>query len=261
MTFGSIAADRLTKVMGVVNVTPDSFFDGGRWADPSAAIEHGLDLAKSGADYLDIGAESTRPGFEPVPADEQLRRLLPVLDGLVPVGLPISVDTRDAHVAYTAILAGATVINDVNGGSDQAMLDVVAEAGIDYICQSWRRDSAESGWLAVRDDLLWRRDACLDAGVGADHIILDPGLGFSDHLSDDWEILAHLDDFIALPHRVLIGASNKRFVRQVANTDDAAIAAANIAITTWCAMKGAWAVRTHTIVGHKQAIATVDRMR
>jgi len=250
----------MTLVMGVVNVTPDSFFDGGQWADPASAIEHGLDLAAAGADYLDIGAESTRPGFEPVPADEQLRRLMPVLAGLSSAGVPISVDTRDAHVAYAAIAAGASVINDVCGGVDAAMLGVVAAADVDYICQSWRRDSTEIGWQAVRDDLLWRRDACLDAGIDGDHIILDPGLGFGRRLQDDWEIVAHLDDFVALPHRVLIGASNKRFVRQVANVDDAAVEPANIAVTTFCATKGVWAVRTHTVAGHKQAIAVVEKI-
>ena len=252
----------MTLVMGVVNVTPDSFFDGGRWADPAAAIDHGMDLVAAGADILDIGAESTRPGFEPVGSEEQLRRLMPVLAGLNSAGVPLSVDTRDAHVAYAAISAGATIINDVSGGDgDPAMLGVVAAAGVDYVCQSWRRDSAANGWLAARDDLLWRRDACLDAGVSADHIILDPGLGFGDDIADDWEMLAHLDDFVALPHRVLIGASNKRFVRTTAGADDAPVEAANIAITTWCAAKGVWAVRVHTIAGHKQAIATIERIR
>jgi len=256
------AVGQATKVMGVVNVTPDSFFDGGQWRDPTAAVSHGLDLVAAGADLLDIGAESTRPGFEPVPADEQLRRLLPVLHGLEPAGVPISVDTRDASVAHAAISAGAAIINDVSGGDgDPAMFDVVAQADVDYVCQSWRRGSAVAGWRAVMDDLLWRRDACLDAGIAAKHIILDPGLGFGDDLQDDWAILAHLDAFVALPHRVLVGASNKRFSRQVgSNAGIATIDASNIAITTWCASQGVWAVRTHTVTSHKQAIAVIDRI-
>jgi len=255
------AASHHTKLMGVVNVTPDSFFDGGLWADPAAAVGHGLDLAAAGADYLDIGAESTKPGFEPVPADEQLRRLLPVLHGLQPAGVPISVDTRDAHVAHTVIAAGAAIINDVSGGDgDPAMFDVVSQAGVDYVCQSWRRGTTGADWRAALDDLLWRRDACLDAGIAAEHIILDPGLGFGDDPSDDWGILAHVDDFVALPHRVLIGASNKRFVRLTSGAIDGALEASNIAITTWCASWGVWAVRTHSIAGHKQAIAVIDRI-
>jgi len=249
-----------TMVMGVINVTPDSFFDRGRWADPAAAIEHGLDMVSYGADILDIGAESTRPGFEPVPADEQLRRLLPVIHGLTITGVPISVDTRAAHVAYAAISAGASIINDVNGGSDPAMLDTVAQAGVDYICQSWRRQSGVSGWQGVLDDLLWRRDACLDAGLSAGRIILDPGLGFGENLQDDWSILAHISHFVALPHRVLIGASNKRFVRAIGSVDDTTMEASNVAITTWCAGAGVWAVRTHSIANHKRAVATVERI-
>jgi len=251
---------RPTKLMGVVNVTPDSFFDGGRHADAGAAIEHGFDLIAAGADILDIGAESTRPGFEPVDADEQLRRLMPVLQGLISAGAPISVDTRDARVAHAAISAGATIINDVNGGTDAAMLDVVAQAGVDYICQSWRRGSSTSGWRVVLDDLLWRRDACLDAGISADRVILDPGLGFGDSREEDWAVLAHIESFTALPHRVLVGASNKRFVRQSGDGTDEATEAANIAITTWCAAEGIWAVRAHNIAGHKQAITVITQI-
>ncbi|MCL2489318.1 MAG: dihydropteroate synthase [Propionibacteriaceae bacterium] len=252
---------RPTKVMGVVNVTPDSFFDGGKWINPTAAINHGLDLVEAGADVLDVGAESTRPGFEPVPADEQLRRLLPVLYGLEQAGVPISVDTRDARVAHEAISAGATIINDVSGGDgDPTMFDLVAQAGVDYVCQSWRRGMPATNWRATLDDLLWRRDACLDAGICAEHIILDPGLGFGGDLQDDWGILAHLGAFTALPHRILIGASNKRFVQQAGNDTPQAVTTSNIAITAWCATQGVWAVRTHTVTEHKQAIAVIGRI-
>jgi len=253
---------RPTKVMGVVNVTPDSFFDGGKWINTAAAINHGLDLVEAGADILDIGAESTRPGFEPVPADEQLRRLLPVLHGLESAGVPISVDTRDAHVANASITAGATIINDVSGGDgDPAMFDVVVRTGVDYVCQSWRRGMPAADWQATLDDLLWRRDACLEAGIEAERIILDPGLGFGGDSQDDWSILAHLDAFTALPHRILVGASNKRFVRQAGNDTAQAVMTSNIAITTWCATQGVWAVRTHTVTDHKQAIAVVGRIK
>ncbi|MCL2652187.1 MAG: dihydropteroate synthase [Propionibacteriaceae bacterium] len=262
MTYAPDAAEHPTKVMGIINVTPDSFFDGGQWSNQVAAIDHGLDLVAAGADILDIGAESTRPGFEPVPTDEQLRRLLPVLHGLESAGVPISVDTRDATVAHAAISAGATIINDVSGGDgDAAMLDVVAQAGVDYVCQSWRRGLAATDWRATLDDLLWRRDACIDAGIETAHIILDPGLGFGGDLQDDWNILTHIDAFTALPHRVLVGASNKRFVQQAGSNADWAVETSNIAITTWCASQGVWAVRTHTVADHKQAIAVMSRIK
>lgn len=254
-------------VMGIVNVTPDSFSDGGQWLDPAAAIGHCRDLIADGADLLDIGAESTRPGFEEVPAPAQIDRLLPVLEGLGEVAVPLSVDTRDARVAQAAIQAGATIVNDVSGGThDRAMMGLIAETGVEYICQLWRRDSPARGWRAAFDDLLGRRDACLDAGIAGENIILDPGLGFGNSLDDDWQVLSNIEVLTQLPHRVLIGASRKRFLRLGAIPEStqetgAGIAdAAGIAVTAWCATHGVWAVRTHTVADHKQAIAVTGRL-
>ena len=271
-----------TLVMGIVNVTPDSFSDGGRWAAPADAIAHGRALLDEGADLLDIGAESTRPGFTPVPPTEQLRRLLPVLNGLADTGVPLSVDTRSAQVAGAAIAAGATIINDVSGGlGDPAMLTLVAGAGVDYICQLWlRRTGGQSDgretiadhprpvpekpfWQQTADELRRRRDACLAAGVSPKHLILDPGLGFGPSPAADWETLAHLDAITALGGRILIGASRKRFLAEtVAGPDDSAgeREAAGVAVTFWCAQHNIWAVRAHTAAPHRQAIAVAGRL-
>ena len=256
-----------TKIMGIVNVTPDSFFDGGRWLDQTAAIGHCFDLIAEGADLLDIGAESTRPDFGDVPGPVQIGRLLPVLEGIRGAGVPISVDTRDADVARDAIDAGATIVNDVSGGThDRAMMALVAETGVDYICQLWRRDSEATGWEKAFDELLRRRDACLDAGIAEGRIILDPGLGFGRSLADDWQILSNVKALTELPHRVLIGASHKRFLQPggvahaAKKTEKPFADAADIAVTTWCAAHGVWAVRTHTVADHKKAVAVIARL-
>ena len=271
-----------TLVMGIVNVTPDSFSDGGRWAAPADAITHGQALLAEGADLLDIGAESTRPGFTPVAPAEQLRRLLPVLNGLADTGVPLSVDTRSAQVAGAAIAAGATIVNDVSGGqADPAMFTLVAGAGVDYICQLWlRRTGGQSDgretiadhphpapekpfWQQTVDELRHRRDACLAAGVAPKHLILDPGLGFGPSPAADWETLAHLDAITALGGRILIGASRKRFLAETVAATDAPAderEAAGVAVTFWCAQHNIWAVRVHTAAPHRQAIAVAGRL-
>ncbi|MCL2782748.1 MAG: dihydropteroate synthase [Propionibacteriaceae bacterium] len=258
---------RRTLVMGIVNVTPDSFSDGGRWFDADVAIGHAKDLVAAGADMLDIGAESTRPGYSPVAPDEQIRRLLPVLKGLTDTGVPLSVDTMSADVANAAVAAGATIINDVSGGlCDPAILPGVAAAGVDYICQLWtgwpsHHARMPEPWTQTRDELLWRRDACLDAGIAADHIVLDPGLGFGKQPEENWQILRNLLAFAQLGHRVLIGASRKRFLTDVTGPIPFGERdCAGAAITAWCAQQGIWAVRVHNVTPHRQTIDVMDRL-
>jgi len=250
----------MTLIMGVVNATPDSFSGDGR--DAASAVRHGFDLVSQGADMLDIGAESTRPGFTPVSPREQIDRLIPVLQGLTAAGVPLSVDTMSAEVAHTAIAAGANMVNDVSGGlGDPAMLELVAASEVDYVCCWWTGwpshefSTVISGrpiWRRTADELLWRRDACLDAGIEPRRIVLDPGLGFGKSAGDNWQILAHLDTITALGHRVLVAASRKRFLNQsdVATT----------AVTAWCVQHGAWAVRVHDVAGNRAAIAVMDRL-
>lgn len=258
-----------TLVMGVLNVTPDSFSDGGRWFDPEVAIAHGMELIEAGADLLDIGGESTRPGAERPEVAEELRRVLPVVRGLAG-RVPLSVDTMRAEVARQVLEAGAQIINDVSGGlADDQMLDVVADAGVDYICQHWRGHGAVMNELAhydnvvaeVQSELRARVQACQQAGIPDERIIIDPGLGFAKTAAQDWQILANLDAFTALGHRVLVGASRKRFLGHLlAGREPAGRDSATAAVTVVCAQQGVWAVRTHEVRGQRDAIAVVERI-
>jgi len=228
------ALDR-TLVMGVVNVTPDSFSDGGRWFDTGAAVAHGLELLAQGADILDVGGESTRPGAPRVPVDEERRRVLPVVAELVAAGrrvLPVvaelvaagvvvSVDTMRPGVAADAVEAGALIVNDVSGGlADAEMRAVVADTGVVYVAMHWRGPSDVMDGLAVyddvvrdvRDELALRLDDLIAAGVAREQVVLDPGLGFAKRGSDNWPLLAHLDVLAELGRPVLVGASRKRFL-------------------------------------------------
>lgn len=259
-----------TLVMGVVNVTPDSFSDGGLWMDAEDAIAHGLDLIAQGVDLLDIGGESARPGSVRPPADEELRRVLPVVQGLAGY-IPISVDTMRASTARCAVEAGAQIINDVSGGlADPEMLKVVAEAGADYVCQHWRGHGAVMNGLATYDDVVpevvaelkERLRACSAAGIDPAKVIIDPGLGFAKTADQDWALLAHLDAFTTMGHRVLIGASRKRFLGHLlSGREPMGRDAATAAVSVICAQQGVWAVRTHEVRGQRDAIAVVERIR
>ena len=198
------------RLMGVVNVTPDSFSDGGRWLEPEAAIAHGRDLLADGADILDIGGESTRPGATRPLVEEELDRVVPVITALAAEGAVVSVDTMRAEVAEAALAAGATIVNDVSGGlADPRMLDVVAAAGAAYVAMHWRAhadhmrdfavyDGPGGVVAAVRDELSARVEAMLAAGIAADRIVLDPGLGFAKRAEHNWELLRDLDPLLAL---------------------------------------------------------------
>ena len=257
--------------MGVLNVTPDSFSDGGRWIETDAAIQHGLDLQSVGADLIDIGGESTRPGAGRVAPEEEQARILPVIRELSRQGLLISVDTLNSSTAAAAAAAGAHIINDVSGGlADPAMASVAADTGLRFIAMHWRAHAQEMDNMTqygdvvadVRDELSARVDALVSAGVATDKIILDPGLGFSKVPEHNWEILGRLGEFDSLGLPVMIGASRKRFVASVL-PEGAAVLDRDLptaVISVLAAQAGAWAVRVHDVAGTRAALSVLARV-
>jgi len=258
-------------VMGVLNVTPDSFSDGGRYLDHQHAVSHGVAMHRRGADLVDVGGESTRPGADRVAADVESARVTPVIRSLVAEGVPVSVDTTRAEVALAAIEAGATIVNDVSGGlADPNMAKVAAESGVPWILMHWRGQSREMDSLAtyanvvheVRDELLARVDAALKAGVREDNIILDPGLGFAKRAEHNWQLLHGLDELLALGFPVLIGASRKRFLgsllgsREPDGREDA-----TAAVSALSAFAGAWGVRVHDVDKSLDAVTVARAWR
>ena len=256
--------------MGVLNVTPDSFSDGGRYADLDAAVAHGVELRSQGADVIDIGGESTRPGADRVDAATEIARVLPVIRELSAAGVPLSVDTTRAAVAAAALEAGASVVNDVSGGlADPGMAAVVADAGCPWVLMHWRGHSRRMLDLAVyadvvaevRAELLERVDAAVAAGVDPDRLILDPGLGFAKRAEHNWALSAHLDELVALGHPVLFAASRKTYLgRLLAGPDEeprpvAGREAATVATSVLAVAAGAWGVRVHDVRATADALA------
>ncbi|MDQ1286764.1 MAG: dihydropteroate synthase [Actinomycetota bacterium] len=259
-------------VVGVVNVTPDSFSDGGRWLRPEAAVAHGKALLADGADLLDIGGESTRPGAGRVDVAEELRRVVPVVTALAAEGAVISVDTMRAEVAEAALDAGATVVNDVSGGlADPAMPGLVARRGSPFVVMHWRGHSDAMDSRAVyrdvvaevRVELLGRLDVLVDAGIDPRQIILDPGLGFAKTPEHNWRLLAELDVLADLGRPLLVGASRKRFLGSLlAGPDGVPVPPhrrddATAATTALAAASGAWAVRVHSVAASADAVRVV----
>lgn len=262
------ATDR-TLVMGVVNVTPDSFSDGGQWFDPDRAVAHGLELLGQGADLLDVGGESTRPGAGRVPEDEERRRVLPVVRALAAAGAVVSVDTTRPAVAEAAVEAGAVIVNDVSGSlADLDMRRVVAETGVVYVAMHWRGHADVMDALAgyddvvtdVRDELAQRLDELVAAGVRPEQVVLDPGLGFAKPGRDNWPLLANLDVLAALGRPVLVGASRKRFLGHLlAGPGGAPVAPAErdratAAVSALCSAAGVWCVRVHDVPASADAV-------
>jgi dihydropteroate synthase len=253
-------------VLGILNVTPDSFSDGGRFLDPVAAIAHGLALVAQGAHVVDVGGESTRPGAEPVdPADESAR-VLPVVRGLVAEGVRVSIDTRHAAVAAAAVEAGAAIVNDVDGGADPAMLALAARTGVDLVLMHSRGPAGSDGGYRdvvaeVAEGLHRRTDAAVAAGVAIERIVVDPGIGFSKTAEESWRLLAALDRLRVDGTRMLVGVSRKRFLGALVEGDATARDGVTAVLSALLAERGAWGVRVHDVAGTVSALAALDRMR
>ena len=266
-------------VMGVVNVTPDSFSDGGQWYGADAAIAHGLDLAAQGADIVDVGGESTRPGAQRIDEAEELRRIGPVVTELARAGLTVSIDTMRARVAAFALDAGAHMVNDVSGGlADPDMPRLVAAAGVSYVVVHWRGHSHDMYSRAVyadvvtevRDELAGRVDAVVHAGVDPRNVVLDPGLGFGKRPEHNWPLLARLSELGTLAggtFPVLAGASRKGFIGKLLATADGTPRTladrdqATVAITALAAVAGAWCVRVHQVPPNVDAVRVAAAWR
>ena len=266
------------QLMGILNCTPDSFHAGGRTMDVSAAIAHGVRMCSEGADWIDVGGESTRPGAERVPADEQIRRVVPVVEGLRSAGVPrISVDTTLAAVAEQALAAGATMVNDVSAGiEDPRILQVTAAAnaelvlmhrlvppGQDRYSDQYRQEPVYAD--VVREVLAWLRvrvEAAVQSGTPRERILLDPGFGFGKSVTQNFELLRRLPEFVASGHRVLVGVSRKSFLGAVAGAPDpadrlpATLAAAALALRGGAAM-----LRVHDVAPHAQVRAVFQAER
>jgi dihydropteroate synthase len=267
--------DRIV-VMGVLNVTPDSFSDGGRYTDLDGAVAHAHEMVAAGADLIDVGGESTRPGASRVEAEEEARRVVPVVQRLAAEGVTVSVDTYRAAVAELALAAGAQIVNDVSGGlGDADMARVVRDAACPWIIMHWRGHSANMAALAeyqdvvgeVRGELLARVDDAVEAGVDTGQLVLDPGLGFAKTAQHNWALLAHLEEFTDIGIPLLLGASRKAFLgslladsagtaRPTAQREDA-----TTALTMFAAMNGAWGVRVHDVRSNVDAALVAAAIR
>jgi dihydropteroate synthase len=260
-----------TLVIGILNVTPDSFADGGKHFDFASAITRAKEMITEGVDIIDVGGESTRPGADRVSEDEEKDRVIPVVTELVELGAVVSIDTMRASTAQAAIGAGATYVNDVSGGlADPDMAKLIAKnSAVQYVVMHWRGHSAKMQDAAVYKDVVVevkqelddRVTALLGAGVTPEQIILDPGIGFAKSAEHNWELLRNLDRLALLGYPLLVGASRKRFLGELlgANSpDDREFA--SVALTTQMAQAGIWGVRTHSVKPHRDAIAVVEEL-
>lgn len=246
--------------MGILNTTPDSFADGGEHFTYPDAVDHGLQLIAEGADIIDVGGESTRPGADRVSAAEEERRVINVITKLADAGKPISIDTMRASTARTAVIAGASIINDVSGGlADPEMLDTAAELNVPYIAMHWRGHSKEMNSLAkyenvteeVIAELNLRIAAALSAGISRSNLIIDPGIGFAKEAADNWQIIENIERFVSLGYPVLVGASRKRFLGGDNPTERES---ATVELTKRLSQSDIWAVRVHGVAANKAVL-------
>ena len=247
-------------IMGILNVTPDSFADGGRHNDFAAAVARGLEMIAEGVDIIDIGGESTRPGADRVSEAEEIERTIPVITELAKHGVKISIDTMRASTAEAAIKAGASIINDVSGGlADPQMLQTAARLQVAYIAMHWRGQSKDMNSKAIYNDVVAdviselqeRITAALDAGINASNLIIDPGLGFAKEAHHNWEIIDSIAKFVAMGYPVLVGGSRKRFLGGDSPDEREQ---ATIELTKRLATTGVWAVRVHSVKPHKEVL-------
>jgi dihydropteroate synthase len=257
-------------VMGVLNVTPDSFSDGGRYLDLDSAVAHGHAMVRAGADIVDVGGESTRPGAKRISASEELGRVMPVAAELAASGIPVCVDTMRAEVAIAAVSSGVQVVNDVSGGlADPAMGRAVAELGVPFVAMHWRAHSAVMQHhahyvgdvvAAVGDELVCRIDALVAAGVRFDRIVVDPGIGFAKDATHNWALLSRLPELSArLQRPILVGASRKRFLRRAAGAS--VLDAATSSVSALAAAAGAKCVRVHDVASNVAAVRVAANWR
>jgi dihydropteroate synthase len=260
-----VSHTRRPQVWGVLNVTPDSFSDGGRYVDYPAARKHAEEMLTQGADVIDIGGESTRPGAERVDAEVEQERVLPLVEALVASGAIVSVDTMRADTALRALEAGAHIINDVSGGlADEAMFAVMAQASCEVVLMHWRGHSAAMDDLAVYTDVVRevskelseRVDAARAAGISGERLVVDPGLGFAKSSDHSWELLAHIGELGEPGMRILVGASRKRFVGAVLPEGHHVLErdAPSAVVGALLAEKGVWALRVHHVAAQVRAL-------
>jgi dihydropteroate synthase len=261
-----------TLVMGILNVTPDSFADGGRHFDFEAAINRAKEMISEGVDIIDVGGESTRPGADRVTEEIERDRVIPVITELVELGVTLSIDTTRANIAQAAISAGASIVNDVSGGlADAKMAALIASnPNVQYVVMHWRGHSKDMQKAAeyknvvgeVKDELDERVIALTKSGVLPEQIILDPGIGFAKSSAHNWELLKNIDRLNLLGFPLLVGASRKRFLGDLLSAPEADDReSASIALTTYLAKSGVWGVRTHSVKPHLDAIEVVEEMR
>jgi dihydropteroate synthase len=260
-----------TLLMGVLNVTPDSFSDGGRFLDHEAAVAHGLQMVGDGADFLDVGGESTRPGSDSVSAEEETQRVVPVIKRLAAeVDVPVSIDTRKPEVAATALDAGASIVNDVSGGRAEGMFDVVRDAGAGLVIMHMRGEPATMQQLTdyrdvvadVRRELGERLRAALDAGIQAERIALDPGLGFAKAYEQNFVLMREIEAFFELGRPLVVGPSRKSFIGKAlgdAPVDDRVEGTA--AAVAWLAGRGVEILRVHDVKPMSRVVRVVDAIR
>ncbi|MGF2949075.1 dihydropteroate synthase [Microbacterium alcoholitolerans] len=260
----------MTLIWGILNITPDSFSDGGRFTDPEVAVAHARLLRAQGAAIIDVGGESTRPGSDRVTPEVEQARVLPVVEALTDAGIATSIDTLNADTAVAAVAAGARIVNDVSGGlADERMLSAVAGLDADIAIGHWRGPSSDMYAKAqytraaqeVASELRERVRAAAAAGIAPSRVIVDPGIGFAKSGTQNWDVLRGTDEIAALGHRVLIGTSRKRFLAEA--LDDAVSGAltqqrrdlATAVTSALAARAGAWAVRVHDVAATRDALA------
>jgi dihydropteroate synthase len=257
-----------TLVMGILNVTPDSFSDGGRFLDRATAVTHATRLVDDGADILDIGGESTRPGSTPVSADEELERVHPVIERLAELhpGVPVSIDTRKADVAAEALDAGATIVNDVSGGADPAMFDVVRDRGAAVVLMHMQGDPGTMQRAPHYDDVVGevheylrqRIEAAELAGIDAERIAIDPGIGFGKDLDHNLELMHGVDALLDLGRPVVVGPSRKQFIGTILDLPEEERVEGTVGAVVWMVVRGAHVVRVHDVREVARAVRVSD---